>query len=265
MNRLPEVPVQGLSGRQEVGNMEVAIVTGASKGLGRALAEGLAEGGWSLVIDARTEAALESTGRALGARLWPGARVLAVPGDITSPSHRSELVKAAGQLGRLDLIVNNASSLGETPLPKLRDYDLESLRDVFEVNVVAPLALLQQALGLLEQSPDPRLLNITSDASLEHYEGWGGYGLTKAALDHASITFGVESPGIRSWSVDPGDLRTDMHQQAFPGEDISDRPLPESVIPNLMAVINSQLPSGRYKASETATTSDIAVSAGTVK
>ena len=239
--------------------MAVAIVTGASKGLGRALAEGLADEGWSLVIDARTRQTLQHAEDALRIRLRPGAGVVAVEGDITSADHRSALVDTASQLGRLDLVVNNASSLGETPLPMLQDYSLDALRDVLEVNVIAPVALVQQALPLLRRSGDPRVLNITSDASIEHYERWGGYGLSKASLDHASLTFGAESPDVRYWAVDPGDLRTDMHQQAFPGEDISDRPLPEEIVPNLMALINGDSPSGRYKASE------IAVSVGILK
>ena len=238
--------------------MEVAIVTGASKGLGRALAEGLADRGWSLVIDARTKETLGITENALSPRLQPGARVVALAGDVTSASHRAALIDAARLMGGLDLLVNNASSLGETPLAELADYNLDALREVLEVNVIAPLALIQQAARLLRRSSNPRLLNITSDASVEHYERWGGYGLSKSALDHATATLGVENPDVRAWAVDPGDLRTDMHQQAFPGEDISDRPLPESVVPDLVALISGGLPSGRYKAS------DIRVNAGVV-
>jgi NAD(P)-dependent dehydrogenase (short-subunit alcohol dehydrogenase family) len=239
--------------------MGIAIVTGASKGLGRALAEGLAESGWSLVVDARTEDGIRRTEGELGSRLRPGAAVVAVAGDITSPTHRTALIDAAEALGGLDLIVNNASSLGETPLPLLQVYSLDALREVFETNVIAPLALVQQSFALLRRSPDPRVLNITSDASIEHYERWGGYGLSKAALDHASLTLGAENSDVRSWAVDPGDLRTDMHQQAFPGDDITDRPPPESVVPNLIELINGDLPSGRYKASE------IVLSVGAVK
>lgn len=233
--------------------MEVAIVTGASKGLGRALAEGLALSGWSLVIDARGEDALRRTEQSLCSQLEPGAQLVALVGDVTSPSHRHALVDAARQLGSLDLIVNNASSLGDTPLPELADYPVESLRGVLEVNLIAPLALLQESLELLRRSTNPRLLSITSDASVEHYERWGGYGLSKAALDHVSITLGVENSDLLSWAVDPGDLRTEMHQQAFPGEDISDRPFPESVVPTLLALIRGDSPSGRYKVSELAT------------
>jgi NAD(P)-dependent dehydrogenase (short-subunit alcohol dehydrogenase family) len=230
--------------------MEIAIVTGASKGLGRALAEGLVRSGWSLVIDARSEHALRAAETEIREHLEPGARLVAIAGDVTSGPHRSALVDAARQLGGLDLVVNNASSLGDTPLPGLVDYQLDGLRSVLEANVIAPIALFQDARDLLRHSSKPRLLNITSDASVEHYAGWGGYGMAKAALDHVTVTLGVEDSKLRSWAVDPGDLRTEMHQLAFPGEDISDRPLPESVVPNLLALIGSETPSGRYRASE---------------
>jgi NAD(P)-dependent dehydrogenase (short-subunit alcohol dehydrogenase family) len=237
---------------QEVAHMEVAIVTGASKGLGRALAEGLAARGWSLVIDARGAELLSGVEEDLRSKRAHGAELVAIAGDISTTAHRSELVEAARRLGRLDLIVNNASTLGESPLPRLVDYPLGSLRHVFEVDVLAPLSLVQESIGLLNRATRPRVLNVTSDASIEHYERWGGYGLAKAALDHVSATLGAEDPGLRVWAVDPGDLRTDMHQQAFPGEDISDRPLPESVVQHLVALIESDLPSGRYRASEIA-------------
>jgi NAD(P)-dependent dehydrogenase (short-subunit alcohol dehydrogenase family) len=230
--------------------MNVAIVTGASKGLGRALAGGLADDGWSLVIDARGDEALRSAEENLRSRLRAGSSIVAITGDVTSQAHRSELVEAARRSGGLDLIVNNASTLGHTPLPGMVDYPLESLRRVFEVDVLGPLALIQESVGLLKRSDRPRVINITSDASIEHYAGWGGYGLAKAALDHLSATLGAEDPDLRTWAVDPGDLRTEMHQQAFPGEDISDRPLPESVVAQLLALIGSNLPSGRYRASE---------------
>jgi NAD(P)-dependent dehydrogenase (short-subunit alcohol dehydrogenase family) len=239
--------------------MQLAIVTGASKGLGRALAGGLLDRGWSLIVDARGSEALERTESELRSLLVPGADLVAIAGDVTSAAHRRALVEAANRLGRLDLVVNNASDLGVTPLPHLEDYPLESLRRVLEVDVVAPLALLQESVGLLRLSSNPRVINITSDASIEHYEGWGGYGLAKAALDHASGTFAAENRLIRTWSVDPGDLRTEMHQAAFPGEDISDRPLPETAVPYLIDLIESRLPSGRYKASE------IPVGAGAVR
>jgi NAD(P)-dependent dehydrogenase (short-subunit alcohol dehydrogenase family) len=236
--------------------MEVAIITGASKGLGRALAEGLAEAGWSLVIDARDESSLEEAARALRQRLLDGASLISVRGDVTSESHRAALVEAAASIGGLDLLVNNASDLGTTPLPHLEDYPLDSLRNVLEVDLVAPLALVQRAIGLLGGSVNPRIINITSDASVEHYEGWGAYGLAKAALDHLSATLAEEHRSLRVWAVDPGDLRTDMHQAAFPGEDISDRPLPESVVPIFIELVRGDMPSGRYKATEIATTYD---------
>ncbi len=230
--------------------MEVAIVTGASKGLGRALAGRLADRGWSLVIDARGGDDLRSAEEDLRSRLRTGSSIVAIVGDVTSQAHRSELVEAARRSRGLDLIVNNASNLGHTPLPNIVDYPLDSLRHVFEVDVLAPLALIQESISLLKRSARPRVMNITSDASIEHYERWGGYGLAKAALDHLNATLSVEDPDLRTWAVDPGDLRTEMHQQAFPGEDISDRPLPESVVPRLVALIESDLPSGRYRAGE---------------
>jgi NAD(P)-dependent dehydrogenase (short-subunit alcohol dehydrogenase family) len=236
--------------RQEVGNMQVAIVTGASKGLGRALSAGLVADGWSLVIGARGADQLTGTADWLSGHTLPGQTVTAVPGDITHVGHRVALVDAAATLGGLDMVVNNASTLGESPLPHLVGYPLESLRDVLETDVVAPIALVQRSIELLMRSPNPRILNITSDASVEHYEGWGGYGLAKAALDHFAATLGVEVPRLRSWALDPGDLRTDMHQAAFPGEDISDRPLPETVVPRVLALVASSLPSGRYRAAD---------------
>jgi NAD(P)-dependent dehydrogenase (short-subunit alcohol dehydrogenase family) len=169
---------------------------------------------------------------------------------VADPHHRDQLIAAAAGLGGLDLLVNNASDLGATPLPPLLDYPLAALRQVLEVDVLAPLALLQEARKLLASSPAPRVLNVTSDAAVEHYETWGGYGAAKAALDHWSATLAAEEPSLKVWAVDPGDMRTEMHQAAFPGEDISDRPLPETVVPALMALIDRGLPSGRYRASE---------------
>jgi NAD(P)-dependent dehydrogenase (short-subunit alcohol dehydrogenase family) len=176
--------------------------------------------------------------------------VRAVAGDITDPDHRQALVGAAAELGGLDLLVNNAGTLGASPLPPLGEYPLDALRVALEVNVVAPLAVTQAALPLLVTSPHPRLLNITSDAAAEAYEGWGGYGAGKAALEHLSAVLAVENPAVTVWSVDPGDLRTAMHQAAYPGEDITDRPEPSSVVPAFLALINSDRPSGRYRASE---------------
>ena len=225
-----------------------ALITGASRGLGRALADGLAAAGYSLVIDARDAGALAraAAGIRAGRPSPAGAEVIAVPGDITDPAHRSALRVAAGQI---DLLVNNASTLGAAPLPALADYPLGELRAAFEANVLAPVALIQLFLPALRERGGA-VLNITSDAAVEPYSGWGGYGAVKAALEQASNVLAAEEPAIRVWWVDPGDLRTDMHQAAFPGEDISDRPLPESVVPALVRLAGERLPSGRYRATE---------------
>ena len=221
--------------------MPVAILTGASKGLGRVLARSLADRGWSLVIDARDPAALGAAAADL-----PGA--VAIPGDVADPGHRAELIAAAERLGGIDLLVNNASTLGASPLPRLDALPLDTYRRTLEVNVVATLALIQAALPLL-RARSGRIVNITSDAAVEAYEGWGAYGSTKAALEHVSRVLAVEHPEVRVLAVDPGDLRTEMHQDAFPGEDISDRPPPESAVPGLLALIEGDQPSGRYAAS----------------
>jgi NAD(P)-dependent dehydrogenase (short-subunit alcohol dehydrogenase family) len=233
--------------------MAVAAVTGGSRGLGRALARALADGGWSLVIDGRDAGALAEAVRDLAAHVWPGAALVARAGDVSDPAHRRELVAAAEGLGGLDLLVNNASTLGVSPLPHLEGYPLSELARVIDVNVVAPLALVQDALPLLRRSARPAIVNVTSDASVEAYEGWGGYGLSKAALDQLSAVLAVEVPAVRVWAVDPGDMRTAMHQQAFPGEDISDRPLPDEVVPGLVRLVADAPPSGRYRLSELAT------------
>jgi NAD(P)-dependent dehydrogenase (short-subunit alcohol dehydrogenase family) len=237
--------------------MPTAIVTGASRGLGLALAAELGTRGWALVVDARNAGDLAVAGARLqaapvsaGSFAVDGVRVVAVAGDVADPAHRSQLIAAATELGGLDLLVNNASTLGATPLPPLAGYPVGDLRTVFEVNSLAPLALLQEAMPLLRGSGDPRVLNVTSDASVEHYPGWGGYGAAKAALDHLGGTLAAEEPWLRVFTVDPGDMRTRMHQDAFPGEDISDRPLPEEVVPLLVGLIESSRPSGRYRASE---------------
>jgi NAD(P)-dependent dehydrogenase (short-subunit alcohol dehydrogenase family) len=172
---------------------------------------------------------------------------------VASAAHRRDLVDAAARLGGLDLLVNNAGTLGASPLPRLLEYPLDVLREVFEVNVLAPLALVQEAVPLLRSSPRPTVLDVTSDASVEHYETWGGYGAGKAALDHLGGTLAAEEPWLRVLTVDPGDMRTRMHQDAFPGEDISDRPPPEEVVPALLALIGGGQPSGRYRASELVT------------
>ena len=230
--------------------MSVAIVTGASRGLGQALAEGLARDGWSLVMDGRDPVALQGASDRLAPLLTDGNTARAVAGDITDATHRHELVAAAAELGGLDLLVNNAGTLGASPLPSLADYPLDELRVALEVNVVAQLGVIQAALPLLLASPRPRLLMVTSDAAVEPYEGWGGYGAGKAALEHLAAVLAVEFPSATVWSVDPGDLRTAMHQEAYPGEDISDRPEPDTAVPSFLDLIRSDRPSGRYRASE---------------
>jgi NAD(P)-dependent dehydrogenase (short-subunit alcohol dehydrogenase family) len=234
--------------------MSVAIVTGASRGLGEAVASGLVGTGWSVIVDGRDGAALQEAAERIAAGGPDGAAVVAVPGDIADADHRHDLVAAAFDLGGLDLLVNNAGTLGATPLPPLSEYPLGELRVAFEVNVVAPLGLIQDALPLLLSAPHPRVVNITSDAAVEPYEGWGGYGSGKAALEQLSAVLAAELAPLTVWWVDPGDLRTAMHQAAFPGEDISDRPEPASVVPAFLDLIGSDRPSGRYRAAELVTT-----------
>jgi NAD(P)-dependent dehydrogenase (short-subunit alcohol dehydrogenase family) len=224
--------------------MASAIVTGASRGLGLALARALAARGWRLVIDARGERELEAARAELAAL----TEVVALEGDVTSEAHRRALVTAAR--GELELLVNNAGGLGPSPLPPLERYPLDGLEELYRVNVLAPLRLIQLALPLL--SPRGAILNITSDAAVEPYEGWGGYGSSKAALEQLTRVLGAERPELRVYAVDPGDMRTRMHQDAFPGEDISDRALPEESVPGLLALIDGKLPSGRYRTSELA-------------
>jgi NAD(P)-dependent dehydrogenase (short-subunit alcohol dehydrogenase family) len=223
----------------------VAVITGASRGLGLALARGLAGEGYSLVLDARDGEALG----AAAAGLRGGTPVVAVPGDISDPAHRADLRRAAAELGGPALLVNNAGTLGASPLPALADYPLDELRAAFEVNVLAPIALTQLLLPDLRRGGGA-VLSITSDAAVEPYAGWGGYGAAKAALEQACNVLAAEENGVRVWWVDPGDLRTRMHQQAFPGEDISDRPTPAFVVPAFLRLINEKLPSGRYRAAD---------------
>jgi NAD(P)-dependent dehydrogenase (short-subunit alcohol dehydrogenase family) len=218
----------------------VALITGGSRGLGRALARRLVGEGWHVVIDARG-----ADGLAAATAGWPASRVTAIPGDVSDGWHRARLAVAADDLGRLDLLVNNASVLGPTPLPALADYPPAALERVFAVNTIAPLALAQMVMGLLEGSGG-RIVNVSSDAAVAAYEGWGGYGSSKAALDQLTAVLAAEHPGIRVYSMDPGDMATDLHQQAYPGEDISDRPAPESVVPAVMRLVEGDLPSGRY-------------------
>jgi NAD(P)-dependent dehydrogenase (short-subunit alcohol dehydrogenase family) len=221
--------------------MPVALITGASRGLGYAVARALTDNGWSLVADARGAEALDAAARDL-----PGA--ITIAGDVADERHREELAAAVRRFGRLDLLVNNASHLGPSPQPALADYPIDELRRVYEVDVIAPLALTQHVLPLLVERAT--ILNVSSDAAVEAYEGWGGYGSAKAALDHLSAILGAEQPGLSVYAFDPGDMRTEMHQQAFPGEDISDRPEPESVVPALLRLLDERPPSGRYRASE---------------
>jgi NAD(P)-dependent dehydrogenase (short-subunit alcohol dehydrogenase family) len=226
--------------------MPVAIVTGASKGFGRAVARDLADHGWSLVIDARHADPLDAVAAELRDS---GAGVTALAGDVADAAHRRTLVDAAAQWGSLDLLVNNASTLGVSPLPALAAYPLDELRRVYEVNVLAPLAMIQDAWDLLASSRGV-VVSVTSDASLEAYAGWGGYGSAKAALDQLHRVLGAEEPELRFYAFDPGDMRTDMHQAAYPGEDISDRPEPETVVPALNRLVASRAPSGRYRRDE---------------
>lgn len=224
--------------------MKNALITGASRGLGLALARELAQKGWGLIIDARRKKALEEVRLELSAK----TKVIAVPGDITTESHRKKLAKAASELGGLDALVNNASFLGPSPQPHLLDYPLDILEQVYHTNLIAPLGLIQALSSTLKL--DACVINVTSDAGVEAYAGWGGYGSSKAALEHLSHTLAEENPGWRVYWVDPGDMRTQMQQEAFPDEDISDRPLPEESVPGLLALIEGQLPSGRYRARE---------------
>jgi NAD(P)-dependent dehydrogenase (short-subunit alcohol dehydrogenase family) len=216
-----------------------ALITGASKGLGRALALALADRGWQLVIDAR-----DATGLAAG---LPSA--VAIGGDVTDPVHRQALAAAVDGLGRVDLLVNNASDLGPSPLPALAGYPITALRAVYDTDVLAPLALTQLLLPAL-RATGGAVVNVSSDAAVEAYSGWGGYGSAKAALDQLSAVLGVEEPELRVYAVDPGDMRTDMHQAAFPGEDISDRPEPHSVVPALLRLLDARPASGRYRTAD---------------
>ena len=219
-----------------------ALITGASRGLGLALARALAGEGWTLIIDARGKEALESA----GAELSESTRVISIPGDVSDAGHRAALAEAAREVGGLDALINNASILGPSPQPALLDYPLDAFEEVYRTNTFAPLALVQ-VLGD-EFKQDARVINVTSDAAVEQYEGWGGYGSSKAALEQLSNILGAENPNLRVYRVDPGDMRTRMHQEAFPDEDISDRPLPEESVPGLLELITGDLPGGRYEA-----------------
>jgi NAD(P)-dependent dehydrogenase (short-subunit alcohol dehydrogenase family) len=222
--------------------MPAAVITGASQGLGRAMARALAEHGWSLVVDARHA-------DQLAAAVGHLATVTAIPGDVTDPAHRAAIAAAIAPAGRLDLLMNNASRLGPSPLPALRSYPLEDLADVYQTNVLAPLALIQLLAGPLTTAGGT-IINVSSDAAADAYPGWGGYGSSKAALDQVTAVLATEEPGLRCYAFDPGDMRTGMHQRAFPGEDISGRPEPEVAAAALLRLLGQRPPSGRYRASD---------------
>ncbi len=226
---------------------QTALITGASRGLGLALARQLAQQHWTLILDARGVQALE----AVREELTSLTQVIAIPGDVNDENHRRALAEAAGRVGGLDVLVNNASLLGPSPQPNLLDYPLDILEQVYRTNVIAPLALIQQVQRMLK--PDARILNITSDAGVEAYPGWGGYGSSKAALEQLSAILAAENSALHVYWIDPGDMRTQMHQEAFPGEDISDRPLPEESVPGLLELLTGEHPSGRYSARALAT------------
>jgi NAD(P)-dependent dehydrogenase (short-subunit alcohol dehydrogenase family) len=221
--------------------MPAALITGASRGLGEALAAELAQREWDLVVDARNENDLR---RAV--RQWrDGARVTALPGDVGDHDHRRRLAEAVKELGRLDLLVNNASELGPSPQPQLQSYPLDEFERVYRINVFAPLAITQLLLPELEKTRGA-IVNVSSDAAVEAYAGWGGYGSSKAALDHLSAVLAAEHPALAVYAFDPGDMRTTMHQLAFPGEDISDRPEPRTVVPALLRLVEERPAPGRY-------------------
>jgi NAD(P)-dependent dehydrogenase (short-subunit alcohol dehydrogenase family) len=231
----------------------VAVVTGGSFGLGRAIASALAGRGWSVVIDGRRSDDLVAVAKAIGTD-----QMTAVIGDVADATHREALVAAAQSLGPVTLLINNASQLGPSPQPNLRDYPLDVLAEVYAVNVLAPVALSQHLLRALAENRGA-VINVSSDAAVEPYPGWGGYGGSKAALDQISAVLGVEETAVAVYAFDPGDMRTEMHQRAFPGEDISDRPEPETVVPAVMRLIDERPPSGRYRASDLTTTGEFEV------
>jgi NAD(P)-dependent dehydrogenase (short-subunit alcohol dehydrogenase family) len=230
-----------------------ALITGASAGLGAALAAALAQRGWTLVLDARGADRLTSVAAELGRH----TTVEAVPGSVTDADHRAALAAAVRRHGPLDLLVHNASELGGSPQPHLGELEPQTLRSVLETNLVAPAALTRELLPDLVAARGT-VLAISSDAAVEHYEGWGAYGASKAALDHLIGTFAAEQPALRWYAVDPGDMRTEMHQAAFPGEDISDRPRPEEVVPALLHLLDTAPPSGRHRASDFAASEVVA-------
>jgi NAD(P)-dependent dehydrogenase (short-subunit alcohol dehydrogenase family) len=222
----------------------VAIVTGASRGFGKAVTAALLDRGWTVVTDARRADDLKATAAELDSD-----RLIALPGDVTDAPHRDELVAAAAGAGPLRLLVNNASRLGPSPQPALADYPAGELRAVYEANVFAPLALIQAALPALTANAG-MIVNVTSDAAVEPYPGWGGYGSSKAALDQLSAILAAEAAPVAVYAFDPGDMRTEMHQAAFPGEDISDRAEPEAKVPALLRLVDTRPPAGRYRAAD---------------
>lgn len=217
-----------------------ALITGASKGLGLALARGLAQKGWNLILTARDDARLRQARDELAEK----THVAAIAGDVNDETHRTSLATLARGHAGLDLLINNAGALGPSPLPPLLDHPLDELATIFASNVIAPLGIIQSVRS--ELKPGARIINVSSDAGVNAYPGWGGYGASKAALELASAVLSIENPELTIYWVDPGDMRTDMHQAAYPGEDISDRPLPEARVPGFIALIESDLPSGRY-------------------
>lgn len=231
------------------GYVTVALITGASRGFGRALAQQLATHGWTLVVDARDPEALAQAAADLRTAAGQDTAVTAISGDVADPAHRAELASAVRTIGRLDLLVNNASLLGPSPQPTLDRYPIPELARVFDVNVLAPLALTQLVLPWLVENAGT-VVNLSSDAAVEAYPGWGGYGASKAALDQLTAVLAAERPDLRIYAFDPGDMRTEMHQLAFPGEDISDRLLPQVVVPALLRLLGERLPSGRYRATD---------------
>lgn len=228
-----------------------ALITGGSAGLGRASALALAERGWEVIVTGRRVEPLDR----VAAR---GSTITAIPGDVTDPRHRERLAGMIAARGRLDLLVNNASALGPSPMPALTRFPEDELAQVYATNVLAPLALIGALIGQV-RATDGIVINISSDAAVEAYAGWGGYGAAKAALDHATAVLAVEEPDLAIYAFDPGDMRTAMHQAAFPGVDISDRPAPETVVPSLLRLLETRPPSGRYRASDFAA-ADTAVS-----
>ena len=231
-------------------SIQTALITGASRGLGLALARELARRGWGLVINARGAVALEAAREGLAKR----TDVIAIPGDVTRAEHRSKLAHAAERAGGLDAVINNAGMLGPSPQPGLLDYPLDILEDVYRANAIAPLGVLQAVQHALK--PGARVINVTSDAAREAYEGWGGYGSSKAAIEQLSNVLATERPDWRVYWVDPGDMRTQMHQDAFPGEDIGDRPLPEASVPGFLNLLEGDYDSGRYAARESFSVTD---------